>query len=94
MLYLHKSVKKLSLSHNSISQAEKSHLCVTELNYPQYPLGCFPEEWFEEEVPCQFIKDFQKDIEDLSHLIDKRNARLELPYTFLNPKNVDNSVAL
>lgn len=67
---------------------------VTQPNYPQYPLGYFPEELFEEEVPLQFIKVFQEDLKDLSDLIDKRNARIELPYTFLNPRNVDNSVAL
>ena len=64
------------------------------LNCPQYPLGSFHEEWFEEEVPCKLMKKFKEDLKSLSDLIKKRNAKLELPYTFLDPENVDNSVAI
>ncbi|XP_062389754.1 polyunsaturated fatty acid lipoxygenase ALOX15B-like [Sardina pilchardus] len=35
-----------------------------------------------------------EDLEKLSAHIEKRNAKLELPYIFLNPKNVDNSIAI
>lgn len=59
-----------------------------------YPLGHFPENLYDEEVPCKLIEDFQKDLRELSDLIEKRNKKLELPYTYLNPKNVDNSVAI
>lgn len=60
----------------------------------QYKLGHFPEEWFREEVPHQLIADFQKDLESLSDIIEERNASLQLPYTYLSPENVDNSVAI
>ncbi|XP_039527425.1 hydroperoxide isomerase ALOXE3-like [Pimephales promelas] len=59
-----------------------------------YPLGNFPEHLYDEEVPCKLIEDFKKDLEKLSDLIEERNKKLELPYTYLNPKNVDNSVAI
>ncbi|XDV21730.1 hypothetical protein PO909_026756 [Leuciscus waleckii] len=59
-----------------------------------YPLGYFPENLYDEEVPCKLIEDFQKDLRELSDLIEKRNKKLELPYTYLSPKNVDNSVAI
>ncbi|XDV26351.1 hypothetical protein PO909_030095 [Leuciscus waleckii] len=59
-----------------------------------YPLGDFPENLYDEEVPCKLIEDFQKDLEELSKLIEERNNKLELPYTYLNPKEVDNSVAI
>ncbi|KAK7174099.1 hypothetical protein R3I93_001316 [Phoxinus phoxinus] len=59
-----------------------------------YPLGHFPENLYDEEVPCKLTEDFQKDLKKLSHFIEKRNKKLELPYTYLNPKNVDNSVAI
>ncbi|XP_031417820.1 arachidonate 12-lipoxygenase, 12R-type-like [Clupea harengus] len=59
-----------------------------------YPLGYFPEQLYDEKVPCKLIEDFQKDLEKLTVDIEERNKKLELPYTYLDPKNVDNSVAL
>ncbi|XP_063055280.1 polyunsaturated fatty acid lipoxygenase ALOX15B-like [Engraulis encrasicolus] len=60
----------------------------------RYPLGHLPEDLFHEDVPLQVIADFQNDLKELSELIEKRNKTLVLPYTFLDPKNVDNSVAI
>ncbi|XP_076146962.1 polyunsaturated fatty acid lipoxygenase ALOX15B-like [Alosa pseudoharengus] len=59
-----------------------------------YPLGSFPEDLFDEDGPRNHIKDFQKQLEKLSGEIEGRNKSLELPYTLLNPTNVDNSVAI
>ncbi|XP_031417822.1 polyunsaturated fatty acid lipoxygenase ALOX15B-like [Clupea harengus] len=59
-----------------------------------YSLGDVPEELYDEEVPCKLFKDFQKDLKKLSDDIEERNKKLELPYTYLDPKNVDNSVAI
>ncbi|KAK9972322.1 hypothetical protein ABG768_025637 [Culter alburnus] len=59
-----------------------------------YPLGYFPENLYDEEVPCKLIEEFQKDLRELSDLIEERNKKLALPYIYLNPKTVDNSVAI
>ncbi|XP_060756033.1 polyunsaturated fatty acid lipoxygenase ALOX15B-like [Neoarius graeffei] len=59
-----------------------------------YPLGNFPEDLFDEEVPCKHIKEFKEALEKLSSRIKERNKSLKLPYTFLSPENVDSSVAL
>ncbi|XP_067223204.1 hydroperoxide isomerase ALOXE3-like [Chanodichthys erythropterus] len=59
-----------------------------------YPLGHFPENLYDEDVPCKLTEEFQKDLRELSDLIEERNNNLELPYIYLNPKNVDNSVAI
>ncbi|XP_067255888.1 hydroperoxide isomerase ALOXE3-like isoform X2 [Chanodichthys erythropterus] len=59
-----------------------------------YPLGYFPENLYDEEVPCKLIEEFQKDLKELSDLIEERNKKLALPYIYLNPKTVDNSVAI
>ncbi|KAK9976884.1 hypothetical protein ABG768_018705 [Culter alburnus] len=67
---------------------------LTQDSADQYPLGHFPENLHDEEVPCKLIEEFQKDLRKLSDLIEERNKNLELPYTYLNPKNVDNSVAI
>ncbi|XP_036430857.1 polyunsaturated fatty acid lipoxygenase ALOX15B-like isoform X1 [Colossoma macropomum] len=57
-----------------------------------YPLGYYPEELFIEAVPLQKIEQFRKDLKALEGEIEARNKNLELPYDYLNPMNVDNSV--
>ncbi|XP_036430842.1 polyunsaturated fatty acid lipoxygenase ALOX15B-like [Colossoma macropomum] len=57
-----------------------------------YPLGYYPEEHFIEAVPLQKMEQFRKDLKALEGEIEARNKNLELPYDYLNPKNVDNSV--
>ncbi|KAL7889002.1 hypothetical protein AOLI_G00039760 [Acnodon oligacanthus] len=60
----------------------------------RYPLGHYPEELFSEEVPLKLITQFKKDLQDLEKKIDSRNEKLDLPYTYLNPRNVENSVSI
>ncbi|XP_067222411.1 hydroperoxide isomerase ALOXE3-like [Chanodichthys erythropterus] len=54
-----------------------------------YPLGHFPENLYDDNlyVPCKLIEEFQKDLRELSDLIEERNNNLELPYIYLNSKN-------
>ncbi|XP_072241090.1 arachidonate 12-lipoxygenase, 12R-type-like [Leuresthes tenuis] len=58
------------------------------------PLGQYPEDHFSEETPLQVMKDFQKELEVLSANIKTRNKHLEVPYTYLDPEEVENSVAI
>ncbi|KAL7889032.1 hypothetical protein AOLI_G00040060 [Acnodon oligacanthus] len=60
----------------------------------RYPLGHYPEELFGEEMPLKLITQFKNDLQDLEKKIDARNKKLDLPYTYMNPRNVDNSVAI
>ncbi|KAM6941508.1 polyunsaturated fatty acid lipoxygenase ALOX15B-like isoform 2-T2 [Lycodopsis pacificus] len=57
-------------------------------------LGQYPEEHFSEEMPCKLIQKFQGELEVLSAIINARNKSLKIPYTYLDPKVVENSVAL
>uniref|UniRef100_H3DKZ7 Arachidonate epidermal lipoxygenase 3 n=1 Tax=Tetraodon nigroviridis TaxID=99883 RepID=H3DKZ7_TETNG len=57
-------------------------------------LGQYPEQHFNEEIPRKFIKDFQDNLQLLSAEIKSRNADLEIPYTYLDPANLENSVAI
>ncbi|KAL7877131.1 hypothetical protein SRHO_G00037740 [Serrasalmus rhombeus] len=59
-----------------------------------YPFGYYPEELFVEAVPLQKMEQFRQDLKALEGEIEARNKNLELPYDYLNPKNVDNSVDL
>lgn len=60
----------------------------------QVALGQYPEKHFSEEIPRKFIKDFQADLQLLSDEIKKRNVNLEIPYTYIDPANLENSVAI
>lgn len=58
------------------------------------PLGTYPDEYFEEAHPRQLIKQFQIDLKYLAAVITERNRDLKLPYNYLNPGEIENSVAI
>uniref|UniRef100_A0A7N8XYP0 Hydroperoxide isomerase ALOXE3-like n=1 Tax=Mastacembelus armatus TaxID=205130 RepID=A0A7N8XYP0_9TELE len=58
------------------------------------PLGQYPEDHFSEDTPCKLIKAFQEELKVLSAAIKARNESLELPYTYMDPAEVENSVAI
>uniref|UniRef100_A0A3Q3E7T5 Lipoxygenase domain-containing protein n=2 Tax=Labrus bergylta TaxID=56723 RepID=A0A3Q3E7T5_9LABR len=58
------------------------------------PLGHYPDEHFFEKIPCKLIKEFQGDLEIQSVIIKVRNENLDVPYTYMNPTVVENSVAI
>uniref|UniRef100_A0A3B5QU52 Hydroperoxide isomerase ALOXE3-like n=1 Tax=Xiphophorus maculatus TaxID=8083 RepID=A0A3B5QU52_XIPMA len=57
-------------------------------------LGEFPEEHFDEPRPKEIIKALQVDLYYLREEIAARNSQLEIPYTYLNPDVVENSVTI
>ncbi|XP_029297614.1 hydroperoxide isomerase ALOXE3-like [Cottoperca gobio] len=58
------------------------------------PLGQYLENHFGEKTPCQLIRVFQLELEVLSANINLRNVNLEVPYTYMDPKAIENSVAI
>uniref|UniRef100_A0A672GWX7 Arachidonate 15-lipoxygenase B-like n=1 Tax=Salarias fasciatus TaxID=181472 RepID=A0A672GWX7_SALFA len=56
--------------------------------------GQYPEDHFCEEIPRKLIRDFQGELEVLSAVIKSRNKGLEVPYTYMDPAEVENSVAI
>lgn len=60
----------------------------------QVPLGQYPEEHFSEDIPRKAIKEFQGELQLLSAAIKERNNSLEVPYTYMDPEMVENSVAI
>ncbi|CAK6961909.1 hydroperoxide isomerase ALOXE3-like [Scomber scombrus] len=58
------------------------------------PLGSYPEERFDEHDPKEMIKDFQDELSHLSEDITSRNSELKVPYTYLNPAEIENSITI
>ncbi|XP_037620542.1 hydroperoxide isomerase ALOXE3-like [Sebastes umbrosus] len=58
------------------------------------PLGQYLEDHFSEEIPCQLIRAFQGELQVLSAHINIRNKNLEVPYRYMDPAEVENSVAI
>lgn len=57
-------------------------------------LGQYPEKHFTERFPVLKIKEFQEELKKLSEDIKNRNSGLDLPYTYLDPDVVENSVSI
>ncbi|XP_077427657.1 arachidonate 12-lipoxygenase, 12R-type-like isoform X2 [Vanacampus margaritifer] len=58
------------------------------------PLGHYLDEYFTEETPLKLQRDFKAELDMLSIAINNRNINLEVPYTYLDPKKIENSVAI
>ncbi|ERE69415.1 epidermis-type lipoxygenase 3-like protein [Cricetulus griseus] len=60
----------------------------------QRPLGTYPDEHFTEEAPQKSIAAFQNCLAQISRDIRERNESLELPYAYLDPPLIENSVSI
>ncbi|MED6265258.1 hypothetical protein CHARACLAT_023515 [Characodon lateralis] len=58
------------------------------------PFGTYPEDHFTEEEPRKLIKIFQERLKKLSAHIKERNKKLDVPYKYMDPAEVENSVAI
>lgn len=61
---------------------------------PQRPLGHYPDEHFTEDVPRRSMAAFQRQLIRISCAIRERNQSLPLPYTYLDPPLIENSVSI
>ncbi|KAJ7313194.1 hypothetical protein JRQ81_004470 [Phrynocephalus forsythii] len=58
------------------------------------PLGYFPDQHFSEAEPKRLCQVFQNRLAEISEEIQQRNKSLPLPYEYLSPPLVENSVAI
>ncbi|XP_077340074.1 polyunsaturated fatty acid lipoxygenase ALOX15B-like [Lithobates pipiens] len=57
-------------------------------------LGEYPDERFTEKTPQIFIKKFQQQLSEISKCIQERNKTMRLPYPYLDPNQIENSVSI
>ncbi|KAJ8000760.1 hypothetical protein DPEC_G00183680 [Dallia pectoralis] len=57
-------------------------------------LGDYPEQHFSEKIPLQKINKCKQELKELSECIKGRNEKLELLYSYLDPEDIEASVAL
>ncbi|XP_031695916.1 hydroperoxide isomerase ALOXE3-like [Anarrhichthys ocellatus] len=57
-------------------------------------MGSYPDERFQEPAPKQMMKKFQAELSDLTEAISTRNLQLEIPYIYMKPSEIENSIAI
>lgn len=57
-------------------------------------LGNYPDERFDEAIPKQVIKDFQTQLSKFSQEIAERNSECNPPYVYMDPVQMENSIAI
>ncbi|XP_067279393.1 hydroperoxide isomerase ALOXE3 isoform X2 [Pseudorasbora parva] len=57
-------------------------------------LGQYPEDYFFQTAPQKMIKDHQAELSFLSESIKDRNTGLQVPYTYMCPDMISNSVSI
>ncbi|KAM4045598.1 polyunsaturated fatty acid lipoxygenase ALOX15B-like [Anomaloglossus baeobatrachus] len=60
----------------------------------QRPLGYYPDVHFTEKAPQKFIQQFQEKLAEISWIINERNQTRRVPYLYLDPKNIENSISM
>uniref|UniRef100_A0A8C8INB3 Arachidonate 12-lipoxygenase n=1 Tax=Oncorhynchus tshawytscha TaxID=74940 RepID=A0A8C8INB3_ONCTS len=63
-------------------------------NNGQVPLGQYPEQYFTEPQAQEVIDRFRKELKDIEEHILSQNQGLELPYLFLLPSRIENSITI
>lgn len=77
---------------NNSNRIFQPHLFI--FSFGQIFLGNYPDERFDEAVPKQVIKDFQTKLAQFSEEIAGRNAERNPPYVYMDPAQMENSIAI
>lgn len=57
-------------------------------------LGNYPYMRFAEEEVQFYIEEFEAQLKDISRHIEERNKSLDMPYTYMDPKKIPNSITI
>lgn len=68
--------------------------CLSVPVRPQLFLGMYPEEHFTEKPVKEAMARFRRNLEAIVRVIEERNKKKQLPYYYLSPDRIPNSVAI
>ncbi|KAI2665697.1 Polyunsaturated fatty acid 5-lipoxygenase [Labeo rohita] len=71
-------------------QTDRTVLSAAEILF----LGMYPDMYFTEKPAIEAIKTFNNRLEEVTKIIKSRNEKLPLPYWYLSPDKIPNSVAI
>ena len=57
-------------------------------------MGAYPPEQFVEERAKQAVKELDGKLKQIDEMIKKRNEGLDVPYIYMSPKNIPNSITI
>lgn len=60
----------------------------------QVPLCQYKEAVFKDSAHCRLVEEVQAELKAISDDITERNSQLELPYPYLCPERIENSVSI
>lgn len=78
--------------YNNYQLLPQPNLCVFSLG--QIFLGNYPDERFDEDVPRTIIEEFQKSLSEYSQEVAERNTQRNPPYIYMDPAQMENSIAI
>ncbi|KAL1276669.1 hypothetical protein QQF64_036292 [Cirrhinus molitorella] len=76
------------------SKAVGTVWALTRVQKNELFLGMYPDMYFTEQPAKEAIKAFQHKLEEVTNTIKNRNEELTLPYCYLSPDKIPNSVAI
>lgn len=85
------SLIKIRVDNNSNSNFQPN---LFVFSFGQIFLGNYPDERFDEAIPKKVIKDFQTRLAQLSQEIAERNSERNPPYVYMDPAQMENSIAI
>ncbi|XP_007567349.1 arachidonate 12-lipoxygenase, 12R-type-like [Poecilia latipinna] len=84
-----------TLPDKSITLAAMTTLYLLSRRYSDFvPFGTYPEHHFTEEQPLKLMEKFKEELKELSKVIKERNIKLDVPYKYLDPEEIENSVSI
>lgn len=70
------------------------NLLVCFLSFGQIFLGNYPDERFDEDIPKQIMEEFLANLFQFSDKIAERNLERNPPYVYMDPSQMENSIAI
>ncbi|XP_051964355.1 polyunsaturated fatty acid 5-lipoxygenase-like [Xyrauchen texanus] len=79
---------------NRVSQIIGTVWALSQFQENEVFLGTYPDKYFTEQSVLNAMDTFRKELAKVTHIIKERNENLPLPYWYLSPDKIPNSIAI